>query len=492
MASDHERLREIPAVQSIVRALRTTSSVPSIWIYEAAQKVLAEIREGVQQGDAVPPEAEILARVRARAQDLATPHLRPVINATGVLIHTNLGRAPLPPAMMSHLEAIATQYSTLEYRLKEGVRGSRHEHVDSLLAELVGAEAAMVVNNNAAAVLLALSALAQGRQVIVSRGELVEIGGSFRIPEVMALSGARLTEVGATNKTHLYDYERAIGPETALLLKVHQSNFRQFGFVASVSRRELVQLGQKHQIPVMEDLGSGVLLPLTLEGYSEPTVQEVVRDGVELTTFSGDKLLGGPQAGLAVGRREWIERMKKHPLARAVRVDKMTLAVLELVLRWYREGRGEALPLWRMIRMPAEDVRRRAERVVGTLHAQCEGMDLDIVSDWSEIGGGSMPGTRVPTYVIQCAVPASTLGRWERSLREAPTPVIARVGRGRLMLDLRTVFDDQDALLTSTLAETWRAVRGIEGGKDSEDFGVSEAGAGYRDSHTPAAWGEAN
>lgn len=460
---EQHRLKEIPAVQTIARTLKETAGVAPVWIYEATQEVLADIRRAVRKGASPPSEMVIRRRVSERAHELAKPHLRPVINATGVMIHTNLGRSPLAPEMMEHLSAIATQYSTLEYRLAEGVRGSRHEHVDHLLAEFVGAEAAMVVNNNAAAVLLALSAMAHGREVVVSRGELVEIGGSFRIPEVMALSGAKLVEVGATNKTHVSDYERAINQETALLLKVHQSNFRQIGFVKSVPRLELVRLGRRHHIPVMEDLGSGVLLPITLEGYAEPTVQEVVKDGVDLTTFSGDKLLGGPQAGLAVGRREWIERMKKHPLARAVRVDKMTLAMLELVLRWYREGRGEALPLWRMIRMPAERVKERAERVAHWLHERCEGISLDIVEDWSEIGGGSMPGARIRTYVIALSLPASELGQWERALREAPTAVIARVSRGKLLLDVRTVFDDQELLLADAVAHVYHQLRGIEG-----------------------------
>ncbi len=453
------RLARIPAVQTVMRALSGDFALPTVWLRAGAREVLEEVRQSVKTNAAMPSWDEILQRCKVRAQELARPHLRPVINATGIMVHTNLGRSPLPESMMEHLAAVATGYSTLEYRLEEGVRGSRHEHVQDLLADLVGAQAAMVVNNNAAAVLLALSTMASGREVVVSRGELVEIGGSFRIPEVMALSGARLVEVGATNKTHLYDYERAVNPDTALLLKVHQSNFRQLGFVDSVSRQELVALGKRRNIPVMEDLGSGVLLPVTIEHYSEPRVQDVVNDGVDVTTFSGDKLLGGPQAGLVVGQKEWIDRMKRNPLARAVRVDKMTLAVLELVLRWYREERGRDLPLWRMIYMPLESILRRTEIFAAALRDLCPGVVVGIEADWSEVGGGSMPGARLQTYVVSIEVPPSLLQRVDQGLRSAPMAVIARVNRGRLLLDLRTVFEHQESTLLHTLAEVLMRVQ---------------------------------
>lgn len=449
----HDVLRSIPAVQTVLRAMPSDARMAAVWLQEGVRQVLAEIRASVPGGGSVPPLEIIVRLAHQRAEELATPHLRPVINATGVMVHTNLGRAPIPPEMMAHLADVATQYSTLEYRLSEGVRGSRHEHVEGLLAELVGAEAAMVVNNNAAAVLLALSTMAAGRDVVVSRGELVEIGGSFRIPEVMALSGAHLVEVGATNKTHLRDYENAINEDTALLLKVHQSNFRQIGFVASVARPELVDLGKSRDIPVMEDLGSGVLLPIEVDGYVEPTVQDVVGAGVDITTFSGDKLLGGPQAGLVVGSKAWIDRMKKNPLARAVRVDKMTLAVLELVLRWYREGRGRELPLWRMIYMPLESILSRAEAFRTALIDRRPSLEVAVERDWSEIGGGSMPGTRLDTYVVSIALTPEWLVKVEEALRSAPIPVISRVARGKLLLDLRTVFEDQESTLLDTLAD---------------------------------------
>ncbi len=451
--SRQHRLRKIPAVQTVMRSLPEADEMPRVWVNQAVHRVLSDIRGRVEVGQSVPAMAEIHQRVKDAALELARPHLRPVINATGVLIHTNLGRAPLPSAMMEHLTAIATRYSTLEYRLGEGQRGSRHEHVEDLLAELAGAEAAMVVNNNAAAVLLALSTMAQGREVIVSRGEMVEIGGSFRIPDVMALSGARLVEVGTTNKTHRHDYERAINENTALLLKVHQSNFRQVGFVKSVPVSELVAVAQSQGIPVMEDLGSGVLLPFSLEGHSEPTVPEAVRDGAAITTFSGDKLLGGPQAGLIVGDQAWISAMKKNPLARAVRVDKMTLALLELVLRWYCEDRGRDLPLWRMIYMSMESILQRSEALVAKLRQQVPEITVAIVQDWSEVGGGSMPGTRLKTWAIAIDLADDRLGKVEAALRLAPHPVVARISRGQLVLDLRTVFEEEEPLLLKTVLD---------------------------------------
>lgn len=457
-SSRQHLLSKIPAVQTVMRSLAIDDEIARVWVNRAVHRVLSDIRDHVKAGQPVPTMAEIHQRVNHEAHELARPHLRPVINATGVLIHTNLGRAPLPAAMMHQLTNIATRYSTLEYRLEEGQRGSRHEHVEDLLAELAGAKAAMVVNNNAAAVLLALSTMAQGREVIVSRGEMVEIGGSFRIPDVMALSGARLVEVGTTNKTHRHDYERAVNENTALLLKVHQSNFRQVGFVKSVPVSELVAVAQSHGIPVMEDLGSGVLLPFSLEGHVEPTVPEAVRDGAAITTFSGDKLLGGPQAGLIVGEQAWIGAMKKNPLARAIRVDKMTLAILELVLRWYCEDRGRDLPLWRMIYMPMESILQRSEALVAILRQHVPKVTAAIVRDWSEVGGGSMPGTRLNTWAIAIDIPGDRLGKVEAAMRLAPHPVVARISRGQLLLDLRTVFEDEEPLLLKTLLGAFKGV----------------------------------
>lgn len=452
-------LRQLPAVQTILRAIEEPSPIARVWIEQAVQTVLDEARQQIRQGRPPASLDDLVQRVLLRAKQLARPHLHPVLNATGVVIHTNLGRAPLPAKIMEHVSEIAVQYSTLEYRLQEGQRGSRHELVEDLLVELTGAPAAMVVNNNAAAVLLALSALARDREVVVSRGELVEIGGSFRIPEVMALSGAFLREVGATNKTHARDYESAISERTALLLKVHQSNFRMVGFTQIVDTADLVRIGRAHQVPVMEDLGSGVLLPLTMDGYQEPSVQQVVESGVDLVTFSGDKLLGGPQAGILVGRRDLIGQLKKYPMARAVRVDKMTLAALEATIRWYLEGRAEELPLWFMIHQSLDVLRDRASRVLAVLKNKTSSeIRWSLADDWSEVGGGSMPGTQIPTCVITMSgTHPDSVVKWERRLRQGNTPVVARISRGELIFDLRTIFPDQETVLIDSIVEATQA-----------------------------------
>lgn len=443
-----ETLRAIPAVHTVMKALPEVS-IGQVWVDKAVRLVLSEIRERVIHGNSVPELPAIISEVLRRSEDLSRSSLRPVLNATGVVIHTNLGRAPLPDEVIDRVAVIARGYSTLEYRLDQGQRGSRHDHIERLLTELFEAEAAMVVNNNAAAVLLTLSALAKDKEVVVSRGELVEIGGSFRIPEVMALSGARLREVGATNKTHLADYERVINPDTALLLKVHQSNFRMVGFTHSVETGELVSLGRERGLPVMEDLGSGVLFPFRVDGHDEPSVQMVLESGVDVVTFSGDKLLGGPQAGIIVGRRAIVGQLKKHPLARAVRVDKMTLAALEVVFRWYLEGRARDLPLWQMIDASTESLKHRAETLVRQLEGRVpKTIHMHVEPDWSEIGGGSMPGTRLPTYVVKLGSdnPADVVS-WERLLREAPIPVISRIQHDWLIFDLRTIFPSQETVL---------------------------------------------
>lgn len=458
------RLRRLPAVQVVLRALPPeTEDWPRWQIQRAVDVVLARARRAVRDGEEPPALARIVGEVIAEGRRLATPRLKRVINATGVLIHTNLGRSPLPDEILAAVHTVAAGYSTLEYNLLEGKRGSRHDHVADLLEELVGCEAAMVVNNNAAAVLLGLAALARGREVVVSRGELVEIGGAFRIPDVMALSGAVLREVGTTNKTHLRDYREAIGPATGLLLKVHQSNFRQIGFTAAVSTAELVALGRQHQIPVMEDLGSGVVEPLTIGGIEEPSVRAVVAAGVDVVTFSGDKLLGGPQAGIVAGRRDLIEAMKKYPLARAVRVDKMTLAALSATIRWYLDGRADELPLWRMIRLQPEELRVRALAIAEALRLRLPpvgGPGLDVEADTSEIGGGSMPGATLPTYVVRLDPKSEDVTRIERALREGEVPVVARIRQGALVFDPRTVFPADDSRLVSAIAA---AVRGATG-----------------------------
>ena len=445
--------RQIPAVQKIWHALPEPLPISPFWITRAIDNVLRRLREQAEAGQPPPSLPRICEQVVQEAHTLSRPHLRPVLNATGVMIHTNLGRSPLPEEIMDAVKSVAMGYSTLEYDVEQGRRGSRHDHVAGILAQLVGADSCMVVNNNAAAVLMALSAIARDQEVVVSRGELVEIGGSFRIPEVMALSGAILREVGATNKTHARDYAAAINNHTGLLLKVHQSNFRIVGFSASLSTRELVELGQRYGVPVMEDLGSGVIESLDIGGVQEPSVKDVVQAGVDIVTFSGDKLLGGPQAGIIAGHRDMIDRLKKYPLARAIRVDKMTLTALEHTIRWYLEGRAHLLPLWQMMNQSVEDVQLRAIHFVEALKARMTvPVVMDVQSDYSQVGGGSMPGTQIPTTVIRLTLSSShSVGTLEQYLREGDPPVIARISRGSLIFDLRTIFPSQESLLLDTI-----------------------------------------
>jgi L-seryl-tRNA(Ser) seleniumtransferase len=449
-----ERLRQLPSVQAVAEALDTR--IPWVYRVEAAQTAVGEAREALRRGQEVDAALEVVARrAAAIAQDRAEPHLRPLINATGVILHTNLGRAPLGDRVLDHIVAVSRGYSTLEFDLARGERGSRHSHVEREIVAVTGAEAGMAVNNNAAAVLLALAELARGREVVVSRGQLVEIGGAFRIPDVMAQSGAILREVGTTNKTRLEDYARAIGPDTALLLKVHTSNFRLVGFVESVETADLVQLGHAHGLPVMEDLGSGVLRPLTVSGWSEPSVAEVVAAGIDLVTFSGDKLLGGPQAGILAGRADIIARLKKNPLARALRVDKMTLAGLEMTLRLYREGRQDEIPLWRMLNATPAELKRRAANVArrvkrGLAEAGAEA-DVRVVDATAPVGGGSLPAVEWPTAAVSVRPLHLSLRRVEERLRAGSPPVVARVENDSVWFDLRTVQPGEEAGLAAAI-----------------------------------------
>jgi L-seryl-tRNA(Ser) seleniumtransferase len=366
-----------------------------------------------------------------------------VINATGVVLHTNLGRAPLADEARRAIDAVASGYSNLEYDLGKGARGSRHDHLRHLLRELTGAEDALVVNNNAAATVLGLAALATGKQIVVSRGELIEIGGSFRLPEILALSRGVLVEVGTTNKTHRKDYEAAIGPDTGLLLKVHRSNFAIVGFTAEVGPEEVVAIGRARGVATMIDLGSGMLVDRTLQRLwglpDEPTVAECVASGADLVTFSGDKLLGGPQAGIAVGKAAAVEAARKHPLMRALRPDKLTLAALHATLSLYRDGTLERVPAVRMIAQPPETLRKRAEVLAGRLGGTVE-------SCTSTVGGGAMPTAELPSFAVTMSEPEAL----DRKLRGAAVPVIARIEDGRLWLDVRTIADDElDAVVSA-------------------------------------------
>jgi len=398
--------------------------------------------------------------VLARLETLTRPTLQPVINATGVLVHTNLGRAPLSAATQAAMEMAAGGYSNLEYDLDTGQRGSRYGHAVDLLCRLTGAEDALVVNNNAAAVLLCLMALARDREVIISRGQLVEIGGGFRIPEVLKTSGARLVEVGTTNRTHLDDYQQAISPATAALLRVHTSNFRQIGFTAEVSLAELVALGQKHTLPVVDDLGSGTLLDTTAFGLAyEPRVQDSVQAGATLVTFSGDKLLGGPQAGLIVGQRDAIARLRTHPLTRALRVDKTTLAGLAATLGHYLRGEAVAtIPVWRMIAASPDHLAERARRWAAQL--QASDIMTQVNPGQATVGGGSLPGETLPTFLLTLpGLPADALAA---HLRHGQPAIVARIVDDAVCFDPRTVLPDQDeSLLKGILAavESLRTVR---------------------------------
>jgi L-seryl-tRNA(Ser) seleniumtransferase len=410
------RLRDLPSVDELARDAGDPLAVG------AAREVLARAREeiqaGVDPGDLRERLADELAAVR-------TPSLRRVLNATGVIVHTNLGRAPLAEAALDHLREATRGYSNLEFDLTTGSRGSRQDHVAGILRRLTGAESALVVNNNAAAVLLALAALGEGREVIVSRGELIEIGDGFRIPDVLTRSGARLVEVGTTNRTRAADYEQAIGPETAVLLRVHQSNFRVVGFTEQPRVEELASVARRHALPLVDDLGSGVLGALT----DEPSARETLTAGADLVCFSGDKLLGGPQAGIVAGRADLVERLRRHPLQRALRADKLTIAALEGTLQLHLDA-PERIPVLRMLREPAAAVRERANRLAAAVGGTVE-------ETVARVGGGALPLAELPSFA--CAVEEALAG----PLRAGTPPVVAIVRDGRLLLDCRTLDDDE-------------------------------------------------
>ena len=404
---------------------------------------IEEARGTVHAGERAPDLEQIVSQVVAKAEAMSHLSPRPVINATGVIIHTNLGRAPLSHETIEAMVQVAGGYSNLELDLEDGRRGSRQAHIQTLIRQLTGAEAALVVNNNASAVLLTLSALARGREVIVSRGEAVEIGGGFRIPDVMRQSDASLVEVGTTNRTYVSDYENAITENTAVLLKVHTSNFRVTGFVHSPQNSELVVLGERHGIPVLYDIGSGCLMNTKEFGLAyEPTPQDSVADGVDLVLFSGDKLLGGPQAGIVAGKKELVQRLERHPLARAVRIDKLSLAALTATLLHYLKNEApEKVPVWRMLSIALNALKERA-----SLWRSRIGKRASLVESLSTIGGGSLPGETLPTWAVALKVDdlsGGADGVMER-LREWRTPVIGVIEDERVLLDPRTVLPEED------------------------------------------------
>jgi len=462
----NEKLRQLPSMD---RLLGEETVGRLIALYGRTQTVhvlretLGMVRDEVLSGMEAPSSADLTARARTRLQERMAPTLHPVINATGVIIHTNLGRAPLSAAARTAMEEVSRGYSTLEYDLQAGQRGHRTLHAERWLCELTDAEAALVVNNNAGAVLLALTGLAQGRGVVISRGQLVEIGGGFRVPDVMAQSGAHLIEVGATNRTHLRDYVAAIeaarekpmdaptaeAAPTTLIMRAHHSNFRIVGFSAEPSLVELVSLGREYDLPVMDDLGSGVLLDTAQFGLlHEPTVQESVTAGASVVCFSGDKLLGGPQAGIIVGRAKYVEPLKRHPLARALRADKLCLAGLQATLLHYLKGEAlEQIPIWQMMAASVEEIERRAQRVQRKLRQA--GTPAEIVGGQSTVGGGSLPGEKLPTRLVALSVRRPD--QLAADLRATDPPVVGRIAEGRLMLDLRTVLMEEEENLLKAI-----------------------------------------
>jgi L-seryl-tRNA(Ser) seleniumtransferase len=424
----------LPAVRALADEACALGDAPRWAVVEAARRSIDAARQAIR-GGAEP--CVIAGDVAKLAAELARPDLRRVINATGVVLHTNLGRAPLADAARRAIDEVAAGYTNLEYDLGKGERGSRHDHLRALLRELTGAEDALVVNNNAAATVLGLAALASGKEIVVSRGELIEIGGSFRLPEILALSRGTLVEIGTTNKTHEKDYQAAIGPNTGLLLKVHRSNFAIVGFTAEVGPEQVVAIGRARGVATMIDLGSGMLVDRATQRDwglpDEPTVNECVGSGADLVTFSGDKLLGGPQAGIAVGTSAAVEAARKHPLMRALRPDKLTLAALHATLSLYRDGKATQVPAVRMIAQPAATLRARAQALAARIGGTVEPCT-------STVGGGAMPTAELASFAVTLAGEPEAL---DRKLRGAPVPVIARIEGGRLWLDVRTIADDE-------------------------------------------------
>ncbi len=458
----HALLKQLPAVDRLIAAARKIEALqdlPKSVLTRAIREVLETERQRILEPGATPADAEgftvaaLLPKVVQRAAGLQAYRLQTVINATGVVVHTNLGRSRLAQPALDHMAAIAQRYSNLEFDLVRGRRGSRYSAVEGLLCELSGAEAAMAVNNNAAAVLLCLDTLARGKEVVISRGELVEIGGSFRVPDVMEKGGAILKEIGTTNRTHLRDYENAVGSNTGLLLKVHTSNYSIVGFTAAVPLADLVGLGRRFNLPVMEDLGSGNFIDLTRYGLSsEPTVQQSVASGADVVTFSGDKLLGGPQAGLIVGKAHIIERIKSNPLTRALRIDKLTLAALEATLRLYRDERGaiDQIPTLRMLTMTRPEVERRARQLAAELEAMADTrLQVDLYDLQSQAGGGSLPTLILPSCGVSLRIRGMSANAIESVLRRNRPAVIGRIENDLFLMDARTIMDDELPLIAA-------------------------------------------
>jgi L-seryl-tRNA(Ser) seleniumtransferase len=479
----NELLRKIPKVDEIMKdgAWGRLAIYPEALVKDNLRDVLDELRADLKEGRAgeVPPTGALIDRTEARVTRFLSPTLKKVVNGTGVVIHTNLGRSPLAPDAIERLTETASGYSNLEYHLKEGKRGDRHSHCLAVLSRLTGAESAIIVNNNAAAVLLVLNTFAQGKEVIIGRGELIEIGGSFRIPEVMKKSGAILREVGTTNRTFIEDYEQAINEETGLIMKAHTSNYRIRGFVHEAASEELAALSARHDVPFFFDAGSGLLSPFAnLSRFGEPVIQEEVAKGAGILSFSGDKLLGGPQAGIILGRKPLIDAMKRNPITRALRPDKFTLAALEATLLLYldEEKAKREIPILRMLNAGEDELKRRAQKIARRVRAAASEAAVDVVRLESEVGGGSLPDVQLPSYGLSILPTNMTTEAFEQHLRlgdgesfrrktqnkfrrnlqgktpsgvllgktQGVLPVVGRIEKGRFLVDVRTVLEEEE------------------------------------------------
>lgn len=461
MEKQKELLRALPKVDECLAWLGSTfnESVPSRIIKQCVQQCIARVRKKILTGDTTADLSKEywIELFKAAVEEKMSFNLQRMINGTGVVIHTNLGRSLLPKMATDLLTQVGGYYSNLEFNLETGKRGSRYSLVEEVICELTGAEAALVVNNNAAAVLLVLDTLAKGSEVIVSRGQLVEIGGSFRIPDVMAKSGATLVEVGATNRTHKWDYENAITDRTSMLLRVHTSNYRVIGFTSDISGEDLTAIAKEHGLVTMEDLGSGSLIDLSKFGLmKEPTVQEVVKSGIDVVTFSGDKLLGGPQAGIIVGAKDVIDKVKKNPLNRALRIDKFTLASLETILRYYYDVNSalDNIPTLSMLTVQQDTLKKRAQRIIRRIgkkiSASCQ---TSVVPTNSRVGGGAMPECDLPSYAVLLDPINIRLNVLEKSFRKGRIPIIGRIEDEKFILDVRTIQDDEINVLCDLIVE---------------------------------------
>ena len=457
--------RNLPSVNQLLEHPRLKEVVENVnhrVVVDGVRTFLDDLRDQVTAATedvSIPTPQELADRIADWLETEEQPALKPVINATGVILHTGLGRAPLAPSAAKAVSAIASGYASVEVDLRDGQRGQRIRAVERLLCELTGAEAAAVVNNNAAATMLTLSAIAKGKEVIVSRGQLIEIGGSYRLPDVMECSGAKLKEVGTTNKTHEADYSNAINEETGALLRVHPSNFEVVGFTKSVSTSELSKIAAPHNLPVIDDIGSGALIDFSKYGLmDEPVASDSIRDGADIALFSGDKLIGGPQCGIIIGKKKYIDKILADPLMRAMRVGKMTLAALNATLQLYRnvDQAEQSVPILQMLSMPKENLKLRAEKIATQLASNSQLKDVVVVEDHSMLGGGSLPTQRIPTWCVSFAAVEESINSIANAMRQAKPPVFGRVNKDRMLLDMRTVRPSEDLALVDAMLSVGR------------------------------------